>query len=80
MNLTDEHLLVGEHYEFYKILEDSTDLTVTNQVEQDVKLAVLGAPSDVPQNYKLSRIITSPMRDNSDIIYLYTYSVETEGE
>ena len=79
-NLTDEHLVVSEHYEFYKILEDSTDLTVTNQVEKDVKLAVLGAPSDTPKKYKLSQIITSPMRDNSDIIYLYTYSVETEGE
>lgn len=79
-NLTDEHLLVNEHFEFYKILEESTGLVVLNTGAEGDKLAVLGALSEIPQNYKLSRIITSPMRDNSDIIYLYTYSVETEGE
>lgn len=79
-HLVDEKLLVNEHYSFYKILEESTDLSVVENVEDNVKLAILGAPEKTPANYKLSRIITSPMRDNSDIIYLYTYSVETEGE
>lgn len=79
-NLTDEKLLVKEHYNFYQILEESTDIDVVDKVEPNMKLAILGAPEDELDNYELSRIITSPMRDNSDIIYLYTYSEETKGE
>ena len=79
-NLTDEKLLVNENYDFYKILEESTDITVINEVGKDEKLAILNLPKEQPKNYQLSRIITSPMRDNSDIIYLYTYSEKVEGE
>ena len=77
-NLTDETLVVHENYDFYKILEESTDLKVTNQLEGE-KMAHLGKPEAAPKNYTLSRIVTSPMRENSDIIYVYTYSV-TQGE
>ena len=79
-NLTDEKLLVNEHRNFYQILEESTDIDVIDNAGSDEKLAILGAPESIPKNYHLSRIITSPMRDNSDIIYLYTYSEEKEGE
>ena len=78
-NLVDEHLLVFEHYDFYKILEDSTEIKVTDEIEEIDRIAVLGQLEEVPNNYKLDRIITSPMRDNSDIIYLYTYT-EEKGE
>ena len=78
-NLTDETLLVTENYEFYKILENSTDITVVDKIEDSIsKLAVMGRGAEKPVNYVLSRIITSPKRDNSDIIYLYT--VKSEGE
>ena len=79
-NLTNEKLLVKEHRSFYQILEGSTDIKIVDAVQPGEKLAVLGVPEEVPENYQLSRIITSPMRDNSDIIYLYTYSEVTEGE
>ena len=73
-NLDNQVLLVREDYAFYKILENKTGIVVVDSVEslqdQD-ELAVLGN-SDPPQNYTLSRIITSPKKDNSDIIYLYT--------
>ncbi len=78
-NLTDEHLLVDENYDFYKILEAKSDIKVIDQVENVEKLAILGKSVDWPVGYELSRIITSPMRDNSDIIYLYKRS-NKEGE
>lgn len=72
-NLTNETLLVTDHYDFYKILEASTDIFVVNELGDDLpeNLAILYGTSD-NGNYQLSRIITSPMRENSDIIYLYT--------
>jgi hypothetical protein len=36
-------------------------------------VAVLGKMDGEHNDYQISRIITSPMRDNSDIIYLYNY-------
>ena len=79
-NLTDEHLLATKDYDFYKILEASTDIKVIDKIEETEKLAVLGKLEDKPEQYTLSQIITSPMRDNSDIIYLYTYTEKVEGE
>lgn len=79
-NLTDETLLVGENYDFYKILERSTNLKIVDQVDKDENIAVLRNTVEMPKEYKISKIITSPMRDNSDIIYLYTYSENREGE
>lgn len=79
-NLSNEKLLVKEHKIFYQILEESTDIDIVDAVQPGEKLAILGAPEEAPKNYQLSEIITSPMRDNSDIIYLYTYSEVTEGE
>ncbi len=64
-------------YSFYKILEDSTDLKVVNEVTTDKALAFLNKPEKTPAGYQLSRIITSEKSDNSDIIYLYTV---VEGE
>lgn len=63
-------------YDFYKILEGSTDLKVTDQPTGDRALAFLKKPAKTPEGYQLSRIITSEKSDNSDIIYLYT----VEGE
>ena len=72
-------LIVNEHQDFYRILEESTNLTVGETYETGENVAYLGKPEKTPKDYKLSRIITSPMRENSDIIYLYTYS-EEKGE
>ena len=79
-NLTDECLLVNENYDFYKILEAKSDIKVIDKAEQVDKLAILGQLDEVPEGYELSKIITSSMRDNSDIIYLYTYTEKVEGE
>ncbi|MBR2998212.1 glycosyltransferase family 39 protein [Candidatus Saccharibacteria bacterium] len=79
-NLTDENLLVYENYDFYKILEDSTDINVISAIENPRVVAVLHRPENMPERYKMTRIITSPMRENSDIIYLYTEVEITEGE
>lgn len=79
-NLTNENLVVQENTEFYRILEESTGLTVTNEPTDAETIAFLGAPDKVPKNYQLSRIITSSMRDNSDIIYLYTHTDNKGGE
>ena len=72
-NLTDEALLVKDHYDFYKILEDSTDIKVISDIDGPAypKLAVLRGQDDTGK-YNLSLIITSPMAEESDIIYLYT--------
>ena len=77
-NLTDETLIVREKQDFYKILEESTDIKVVDE-QTGAKLAYLGKPETVPKNYKLGQIITSPMRENSDIIYVYNYTA-IEGE
>ena len=76
-NLTDEALLVREHYDFYKILEDKTDLTVVEELGgvMPERLAVLYGTVD-NKNYQLASIITSPMKEKSDIIYLYTVKGE----
>lgn len=72
-SLTNETLLVTENYDFYKILENSSDITVVSEMpaEKPERLAVLYGMSD-EASYQLTGIITSPMRENSDIIYLYT--------
>ena len=77
-NLTDETVVVDEHYDFYHILEDSTDLTILpshSAYTADV-LAFLHDKDNAPDGYSLKRIITSSMRENSDIIYLYTVKGE----
>ena len=79
-NLTDEYLMVSENYDFYKILENKTDIKVVDKIDGEKKIAVLGKLENKPERYTLERIITSPMRDNSDIIYLYTYTEKVEGE
>lgn len=78
-NLTDESLIVHDNYDFYKILEDFSDLTIADQVSGE-RIAYLGQPEKAPKNYTLSRIITSPMRENSDIIYVYQYVEQDKGE
>ncbi len=76
-NLTDEVLIVNENYDFYKILEDSTDIKVAGDLPLYLpnRFAVLGGTYD-GEGMKLERIITSPMKENSDIIYLYTVKGE----
>lgn len=82
-NLTDQTLVVQENYEFYKLLEYSTDLTVIdagdeNEIEWDGDVAMLYGPMEIGANYALNRIITSPLTEKSDIIYLYTVKTEKE--
>ena len=80
-NLTDETLLVPDHFDFYKILENTTEIKVADELSGRVsKLAVLGEQELELDNYQLNQIITSPRMNNSDIIYLYTYSENNEGE
>ena len=76
-NLKDETLLVDpDNYIFYKILEDSTDIIVDcDYDEMPARLASMNQSIE-DENYTLERIITSPMRENSDIIYLYTVKGE----
>ena len=73
-NLHDGYLVVSSNYTFYKILENKSDIKVldgfSNLPDSD-QIAVLG-PETPPDAFSLSRIITSPKKDNSDIIYLYT--------
>lgn len=80
-NLTEGKLLVKDNYNFYKILEESTNIEVVDELGKDTKeIAILRPEDKVVKNYKLTQIITSQMRDNSDIIYLYTYSEDKKGE
>ena len=78
-NLTDENLYATENTNFYKILEDSTDLNIVSEITGD-RIAIMPRPDKTPEGYQLDKIITSPMRENSDIIYVYTKSVEDQGE
>lgn len=81
-NLSDETLVVKENYDFYKILEDSTSIKVVDGNSESLKLpnrfAVLYGTIE-EDNYRMERIITSPMKENSDIIYLYTVKGERYG-
>ena len=79
-NLESETVVAEKNYDFYKILEDSTKLKVVPTIEEtDVEnIAVLHSRA-AKEDYLLSRIITSPMSENSDIIYLYTKKGEENG-
>ena len=79
-NLADETLVVEKNYNFYKILEDSTSIKVVNSIEEasTERVAVLQAHNP-SEGYELVRIITSPMKEKSDIIYLYTVKGEENG-
>ena len=77
-NLSDQTLVVRENTDFYKILEESTDLKVVGEIQDKTDIAVLGKLEGAHEDYVLSKIITSPRRDNSDIIYLYTYTEKGE--
>ena len=79
-NLSTETLVAQERYDFYSILENSTDLKVVEEIGEGDRFAILGKPEEMPEGYTLERIITSPMRDNSDIIYIYIADEITEGE
>ncbi|MBQ2695137.1 glycosyltransferase family 39 protein [Candidatus Saccharibacteria bacterium] len=71
-NLDNKTLVVGEHYDFYKILEESTNITVADSVPAGIEEVAILRDSKTPEKYHLKQIITSPLKDNSDIIYLYT--------
>lgn len=88
-NLTDEIFVVGDKFDFYQILQDSMEVRVARTAEDGMKLmkerkaenaeatetlAYLGKPEKARDGYYLKRIITSPMRENSDIIYIYAKS------
>ena len=78
--LDDEVLLVKEDYDFYKILENSTNIKVVNNLEEGLSSVAILGQIEGENSCQLSRIITSPKRDNSDIIYLYTFTEKLEGE
>ena len=79
-NLADETIVAEKNYDFYKILEDSTHLRVVPSVADTDADGIAVLHSRVSkENYRLSRIITSPMSENSDIIYLYTVKGEKNG-
>lgn len=80
-NLTNQTLVVTDHYDFYKLLEHSTDLTVAESATEATEdVAILYQPlakeTTGKTKYTLTRIITSPMKEKSDIIYLYTAKTE----
>ena len=80
-HINSGYLVADEHYEFYKILENSYDIKVVNDANStNGAFAHLGRPEKVPEQSRLDRIITSPMLDNSDIIYVYKITQPTEGE
>lgn len=80
-NIPDETLVVGEYYGFYKILEDSTNIKVLSSTDSPSLPDRFAVLYDIVENenYQLERIITSPMKENSDIIYLYTVKGEQYG-
>lgn len=76
-NLEGTALIAPENTDFYRILEDDYEFKVYNELEAWTgNIAVIGKPESIPESYGLSRIITSPKSDNSDIIYLYTVKGE----
>ena len=72
-NLTDETLVAGDDYDFYKMLEIKTDIKVVPNLSEASggEVAILHGTTNEAK-YVLSRIIASPFLENSDIIYLYT--------
>ena len=79
-NLTDEVLVAQDNYDFYKILEDSTTMKVIHTPKEAASERVASLKSQIDiESYQLTRIITSPMKENSDIIYLYTKKGEENG-
>ena len=76
-NLTDETLVVNENYDFYKLLELSTDIKVVGDAsEAETERVAVLRDEVTDKKYILERIITSPLKENSDIIYLYTVKGE----
>ncbi len=83
-NLSDEtYLLLEENsldYKFFEVYEDRTHdiilVSNTDFIKNSAKypIATFGkASASLPENYKLSKILTSPKSDNSDRIYIYKY-------
>lgn len=79
-NLHDETLLVSENIDFYRILEAKTKIKVIDSMDDSLsRIAILNNSEIRPEKFSLERIITSPRKDNSDIIYLYTVT-NNQGE
>ncbi|MBQ6510862.1 glycosyltransferase family 39 protein [Candidatus Saccharibacteria bacterium] len=59
---------------FYKILEEKRNITIINSLTDlhNDEAYSLGKIEELPENVKLSQIITSPKTENSDRIYVYT--------
>lgn len=80
-NLTDEKLVVSENIEFYRILEEKTEIRIAEPTLNETgRVAFIGHQDNIPKYYHLERIVTSPMRENSDIIYIYNIEQPKEGE
>ena len=79
-NINNGVLIANDHFDFYSILERSTEITVLSELgeERPEQYAVLHGQFS-KDGYNLVDIITSPMLENSDIIYLYTVKGEQNG-
>ncbi|MDO4742171.1 MAG: hypothetical protein Q4A79_02240 [Candidatus Saccharibacteria bacterium] len=76
-NLTNETLLGSSHYYFFKILDDTTDIKVISEIPQKKPALLAMLRSEYSgDDYQLSEIITSSMKEDSDIIYVYTVKGE----
>ena len=71
-NLQEGIIVANKDYNFYKMLEDKTNLIVVSEVPKEEKTFAVIGQLENNRTYEISRIITSSMRENSDIIYLYT--------
>ena len=73
-------LVVGEKYDFYRILQDKVGVKVVREVGDvsgDARVvSVLSGGADVGNKYNLTQIYTSHLKENSDIIYVYTVKGE----
>ncbi len=82
--LAGRTLVAPENTLFYQILEQSMEVKVVTTTEEAAgqPLAILGTPAAEANlaNYQLERIITSPKRDNSDILYLYKQESKEETD
>ena len=58
-------------YDFYHILNNKYPVITSPKDANGKAIASLGKGSNIPENYKLYRIITSPKSTNSDRIYIY---------
>lgn len=79
-NATEGALVVGEEYDFYKIMNGRNGLQVVREIGdisgEPAMVSILHEKASPGAKYQLSRIITSHLKEKSDIIYIYTVKGE----